>query len=101
MGDPRAPAQPLPTWAAPSIEDPSPRKRLRTSASGTSLGYPVDYLASQSQHANALEPASLVKLDNRLIRELVGCKFLFFVFSLSVVWLARADFVRCILTPAT
>ncbi|KAL1661211.1 fungal-specific transcription factor domain-containing protein [Schizophyllum commune] len=75
LGDPRAPAQPLPTWTAPSIEDPSPRKRLRTSASGTSLGYPVDYLASQSQHASALEPASPVKLDNRLIRELVGLFF--------------------------
>ncbi|KAI4518628.1 hypothetical protein K525DRAFT_367460, partial [Schizophyllum commune Loenen D] len=75
LSDPRAPAQPLQTWTTPSIQDPSPRKRLRTSASGTSLGYPVDYLASQSQHTNALEPASPVKLDNRLIRELVGLFF--------------------------
>ncbi|KAL1658269.1 hypothetical protein EV122DRAFT_295288 [Schizophyllum commune] len=75
FSDPRAPWGDYQAPQRPSIEDPFPCKRLRTSASGTSLGYPVDYLASHAQHANALEPASSVQLDNRLIRELVGLFF--------------------------
>ncbi|KAL1745871.1 fungal-specific transcription factor domain-containing protein [Schizophyllum fasciatum] len=72
LGDIRAPQQPLPTWNA-SADGPSPRKRLRTSASGTSLGYPVDYLASQNK--NSIEPRAAVQLDNALVRELAGLFF--------------------------
>lgn len=75
LGDIPALQHTVGAWDQPSVlssqDDQLPRKRLRASASATSVGYPVDYSALQV----SIERAPPLALNNTLMRELVSLFF--------------------------